>query len=268
MDRTKRRPTQWQEVVSEPSFDIDSASFSTTLGDCSCDFPHAIFAPLHYESKYAYPLIVWLHGPGDCERQLLRMMPIVSMRNYVAVAPRGMLTPGSGSAERDCYQWQQTAEHTEQAEQRIFGCLEAVRQKFHIAAHRVFLAGFDCGGTMAFRVALNHPNRFAGVLSFCGQFPASQIPFGQNPFGRLAAARHLPVLLAGGRDSSVYPPETACSDLRLFHTAGMSITLRQYPCCQELAPQMLRDMDRWIIEQIAALSESSTESDTSWSRRS
>ena len=40
--------------------------------------------------------------------------------------------------------------------------------------------------------------------------------------------------------------------LRLFHAAGLSIVLRQYPCGQELTEQMLRDVDRWIIEQITA----------------
>jgi hypothetical protein len=35
-----------------------------------------------------------------------------------------------------------------------------------------------------------------------------------------------------------------------LHAAGMLVTLRQYPCGHELAPQMLVDVDRWIIEQI------------------
>ena len=116
---------------------------------------------------------------------------------------------------------------------------------------------------MALRVALNNPEQFAGVLSFCGRFPA-----GRNAFGNLIEARSLPVLLAGGRDSGEYPPESVCDDLRLFHTAGISITLRQYPCGQELSPQMFCDMDRWIIEQITAPSESSSESDNSWSHSS
>ena len=46
---------------------------------------HCLFTPLHYERNYAYPLIVWLHGPGDDERQVTRVMPLVSMRNYVGV---------------------------------------------------------------------------------------------------------------------------------------------------------------------------------------
>ncbi len=263
MDRTTQRPALQQEIISKPVFDAESASLSARSDSRSCDFPHAFFAPLHYEPKYAYPLIVWLHGPSDSERQLMRIMPLVSMRNFVAAAPRGFLVSSPDQAEKDCYQWQQTDQGAEQAEQRIFSCLEATRQRFNVAADRVFLAGFGCGGTMAFRVALNNPNSFAGVLSFCGRFPA-----GRNAFGNLAEARRLPVFLAGGRDSGEYSPESVCDDLRLFHTAGLSITLRQYPCGQELSPQMFCDMDRWIIEQITAPSESSTESDSSWSHSS
>jgi phospholipase/carboxylesterase len=72
------------------------------------------------------------------------------------------------------------------------------------------------------------------------------------PFGRLTESRRLPVFLAVGRDSHVYPPDKACDDLRLLHAAGMSITLRQYPFGQELIEPMLRDVDRWIIEQLTS----------------
>jgi phospholipase/carboxylesterase len=88
------------------------------------------------------------------------------------------------------------------------------------------------------------------VLSICGGFPR-----GRTPFQRLTEARRLPVFLAVGRDSCAYPPDTACEDLRLLHAAGMSIILRQYPCGQQLSEQMLRDVDRWIMEQITLAAE-------------
>ena len=34
----------------------------------------------------------------------------------------------------------------------------------------------------------------------------------------------------------------------LFHAAGMNVTLRQYPGDSTLAPQMLSDMNRWLME--------------------
>jgi phospholipase/carboxylesterase len=208
------------------------------------DAPAAFFAPLHYEPNYAYPLLIWLHGPCDDEGQLKRVMPHISLRNYVGVAPRGPRREDR-AAGRATYSWSQSPGDLVVAEQRLFEALETVQAQFHVSPRRLFLAGFACGGTMAFRLAMSHPDRFAGVLSLCGEFPS-----GQTPLGRLSDARRVPIFLACGRDSHVYPGAAVCDNLKLFHSAGMDVSLRQYPCGQEITPAMLGDMDRWIMEQV------------------
>jgi phospholipase/carboxylesterase len=252
MNRTKSSQVPSSKSLLQPELNFAAALATTS----TTDVPHTLFAPLHYESGYAYPLIVWLHGHAQDERHLLRIMPLVSMRNYVAVAPRGTSLPAcerTAAAEKTAAGgktaagWRQTAEDVLDAEQRIFHCVQLARKKLHVAAQRVFLAGFDCGGTMAFRLAMNHPQMFAGALSLGGAFPT-----GDTPFRNLAEARRVPLFLAVGRDSTLYGSAAVCQDLRLLHSAGMSITLRQYPCGHELAPQMLTDVDRWIIEQITS----------------
>ena len=238
----------------EPSFPLESGLFSSS-GD---ETPYALFGPLHYEPGYAYPLIIWLHGPANDERQLRRIMPLISMRNYVAVAPRGLCQIGKNGPFG--FGWPQSVDALEQAEQRIFHALQTAAKKFHISRKKVFLAGFDQGGTMAFRVALSQPQHFAGVLSLSGRFPS-----GRTPFGNLGSARKIPIFLASGRDSDEYQAEEVCQNLRLMHTAGMSITLRQYPCGHEITPQMLADIDRWIIEQITDSSQSAQPVKNEWS---
>ena len=91
MARTRRSAEAYSSVAPslESVFQVNSASFSTHQSD----FPHALFAPMHYTPGYAYPLIVWLHGHGGDERQLQRVMPSVSMQNYMAVALRGIEMP-------------------------------------------------------------------------------------------------------------------------------------------------------------------------------
>ncbi len=212
---------------------------------------YTLFAPLHYEPNYAYPLVIWLHGPGDDERQLLRVMPLVSMRNYISVGPRG---PRQMEQQAPGYQWTHSDRDVCAAEQSIFESLEIVKEKFHVANHRVFLAGYQCGGTMAFRIGLRHPHRFAGALSLGGPFPT-----GNTPLACLDEARKLPLFIAQGRSSELYPVETTCSELRLFHSAGMHVTLRQYPCGDELNTQMLHDMDVWMMEQITGATSSDVE---------
>lgn len=212
----------------------------------------AFFSPLHYERNYAYPLVIWLHGPNDDERQLKRIMPLVSMRNYVAVAPRGTVSfddvcDDAGVSPRRGFAWSQTPDHILLAEHRIFAALQAAQRKYNVSSSRVFLAGFGCGGTMALRLALSDPQTFAGAASFGGPFPQTQ-----SPLGRLTEARRLKLLLSTGRDSIGYPPQEVCQHLRLFHVAGMSVCLRQYPCGDDLTTSMLADMDRWIMDQFIA----------------
>src|SRR5687767_7171979 len=106
--------------------------------------PFSLFAPLHYEENYAYPLFIWLHSAGGDERQLARVMPLVSMRNYVGLAVRG---PVSGESRG--YAWPQTAEGIEAAEQRILESIDKACERFHVHRQRIFLAGYESGGTMA-----------------------------------------------------------------------------------------------------------------------
>jgi len=108
---------------------------------------------------------------------------------------------------------------------------------------------------MALRVGLNYPHRFAGIISLGGAFPT-----GRMPLASLPQARQLPVFLAAGRRDSVYGESDVCADLRLLHTAGLSITVRLYPCGHELTPQMLSDVDRWVIEQISPSSQTAQSS--------
>ena len=163
------------------------------------DGAHALFAPLHYEPNYAYPLLIWLHGPGGNERQLMRVMPLVSMRNYVAVAPRATLSEGPDAADDSrpaTYGWSEDATHLSVAEQRVFHCIDIARQKYHIANHRMFIAGCQEGGTMALRLGMRFPRKFAGAACIGGAFPA-----GNQPLNQLHDIRHLPLLIGYGRDS-------------------------------------------------------------------
>jgi phospholipase/carboxylesterase len=203
----------------------------------------AVFTPLHYERNYAYPLVVWLHGADESEQQLARVMPLVSLRNYVAMAPRGTV---SGACKSTAFCWQQSGEQIAAAEERVLECLAIARQRFNIRSDRVFLAGHGCGGTMALRLAFRNPDQFAGVVSFGGRFPS-----GHAPLARLNAARRLAILLGCSRASQRYTTEMFCHDLRLIHAAGVpAITVCQYPGDDGLQPRMLADMDRWLMEQI------------------
>ncbi len=212
----------------------------------------ALFAPIHYERRYAYPLLVWLHDAGGNERELRRLMPHVSVRNYVGAAVRGVeVSPGTKAG----HTWQQTPRACGEAAERVRRCIEVARERYNIHQDRVFIAGFGCGGTMALRLALANPEWFAGAASLSGPMPQ-----GHCPLGRVNAARRLPLFLASCRDSHDYPPTRVSADLRLLYSAGFSLSLRQYPCPTELTTEMLSDMDRWLMEQVCPSAENASRS--------
>src|SRR5215475_6844861 len=101
--------------------DLNSAIETASAGKFhpATDDNHALFAPLHYEANYAYPLLIWLHGGGDSEHQLRRVMPHISLRNYVAVAPRGTLEVPRRSGSGVGYRFLQKADHVAQAEEQV-----------------------------------------------------------------------------------------------------------------------------------------------------
>ena len=202
--------------------------------------PHTTFAPMHYEPGYAYPLVVWLHSSPGTEHELRQVMPLVSMRNYVGVAPRGTFAvPRMTNA----YGWRQVPSDIEEAESRIDDCIGATQQRYNIHPDRVFLVGHGSGGTMALRVAWNNPERFRGVATIGGP-----MPWHLRPFRHVKQIRSLPCLLAMTRDSRGYPDDRVCDDLRLLHAAGCTVALRQYPRGDELTTVMLADLDRWLME--------------------
>lgn len=245
--------------------------------------PHCLFSPIHYEAGYAYPLIVWLHGPGDNENQLRTVLPLVSMRNHIAIGPRatsiekpiaickesivraagigvaselGKRVQVAGNRSKDrlaegstptptTFCWIQSREEITSAVEHVLNCISIATNRYHIHRNRIFIAGYDCGGTMALRIALENPQIFAGAISLGGPLPR-----GLNLLRRINESRNLPLLIANSFESQRYIPEQACEDLRLLHAAGFSLDLRQYPCGDELTTKMLSDMDQWILNQI------------------
>ncbi len=226
------------DVTSDPSVPQHSGDHTFPLLD------HALFGPMHYEPKYSYPLVVWIHGPEDDERQLNQVMPHISLRNYVGVSPRGTASDSRYSASAAGFDWEQSPSQIVTAVDRVLDCVELACMRFNISRKKIFLAGYESGGTMAMRIAMESPQTFAGVASFNGPLPSNH-----KPFRNVANFRQLPMMMGFGRDALDYCSDQLSRDLRLVHAAGLSyLNIRQYPCGDELVTQMLKDFDVWMME--------------------
>lgn len=231
-------------VESSGSLDKLQASQNITQQADRTDLEHQVcfFGPERYEPRYEYPLVVWLHSCHSSEYEIENIMPELSLQNYVACAPRGT---NPCDDEGKFFRWGQSAGATAIAEEIVFESIELAQQQFSIAPKRVFLAGFGGGGTMAWRIGLRYPQRFAGIVSVCGQFPHRN-----QPLLNLERARDLPSLWLYGAQSKDCGVSQVCETLPVMHSASLSVDIRQYSGGDELMSNMLVDVNAWVMEQV------------------
>ena len=247
MNRTLLPQTNSQVLPSTSTFDwFKRQEFAPRTRPAATPTAHSCFAPANYEAGYAYPLIVWLHGPGSSEGELRQVMPLVSTRNHVAIAPRGTQhvdgAPGT-------YSWGESADDIAEAGLRVERCIALAKERYHVHSDRIFLAGYSTGGTMAHRLALQFPELFAGAISLSGR-----VPRGSHLLKNINRARKMPLLLGVSPTAEQYSTEQVMDDLRFLHGAGLPLALRLYPDGDDLTTVMFSDLNCWVMEQFCPTS--------------
>jgi phospholipase/carboxylesterase len=213
--------------------------------------PHSLpvqtFLPTGYEPNYPYPLLVFFHGQGGGEEQVLRLAPRVSRRNYICISLRGPHPVGLRSDGQLGFSWGPDGPCDPSVEEYVLRAVEQTRRTYHVHSERIYLAGFCEGATLAYRIGLTFPEKFAGFIGLNGALPRHGCPL-----FRPAAMRHLRTFVGHGIANAVVPLALARRDARLLYTAGVQVELQTYPTTHRLHPHMLRDVDRWLMQSLEA----------------
>jgi phospholipase/carboxylesterase len=232
----------------------------------------ARFVPQRYEPNYAYPLLVLFHGRGADEGQLIRAVPTMSWRNYVALALRGPETIRR-NGEVVGFGWGpdfarrsrrasvlpaaeivrralpgEPLDLADAVEDGTFAAIRQLRGALHVHSERIFLVGVGEGAAVAYRLGLAYPERFAGVIALNGWLPGPAT----RPLARLRACRELRVLVVHGEWNGRAPIDRARRDVALLRSAGLRVAFQSYPCANRLTAPMLSDVDTWLIHQCTA----------------
>jgi phospholipase/carboxylesterase len=204
--------------------------------------PVRTFLPAGYEPNYPYPLLVFFHGHGGSEDQLLRLAPRLSRRNYICIGLRGPQSLDYRGDGRPGYTWGPEGQCDASVEDYVLSAVEQTRRSYHVHSERIYLAGFGEGATLAYRLGLTYPEKFGGVISLNGCMPRRG-----GPLLRLPDVRQLRVLIAHGIANALVPLSSAREDFYLLYTAGLPVRMHTYPATHKLHVDMLRDINRWII---------------------
>ena len=203
--------------------------------------PVRTFLPHGYEPRYPYPLLVFFHGQGGNEEQILRLAPRLSRRNFICIGLRGPVNVGPSRDGALGYSWGGES-NTTLLEDYLVRAVQQTRANYHVHSERVYLAGFAEGATVAYRLGLSMPEKLGGVISLNGAMPRHG-----RPLFRLPTIRSLRVFIGHGLANAVVPLTLAKEDYRLLYTAGAHSSLNVYPVNHRIHPDMLRDINRWII---------------------
>ncbi len=239
---SKSTQSWWQSERLDEKSGVDQLDHSGLWSKFAAG--RSFFLPLHYTPSYHYPLIVWFHSNGFNENQIDSVMPHISVRNYVGIGIRGTRAADTKGHRFD---WHDSPAAVVAAHDATCEAVDEAMRRFRIHPSRIVLAGYREGGTMAQRIALRDPERFAGVISLGGRIPQGGI----RNLSQLRR-RRMPMLWQWGQHNAQYTEENLKSDCRSAMSIGAEVEIRQYPDDDEMNTVVLGDVDEWIMRRIVA----------------
>jgi phospholipase/carboxylesterase len=220
--------------------DRPTEGFTTTHLPSEPDRPVRLFLPADYQPKYAYPLVVIFHADGGDEDVAARLIPGLSRRNYIAACPRATRRLGLGPTGRPSFGW---GEPDSRLDRYLLDMVAHARREYHIHSERVYFMGVGEGAAIAYRLGLAMANEVAGVVALNGKLPLTS----RRTMSRSKTLSGLPVFVGHGVNNPVVPLPTARQASRLLSAAGAQVRFESYATTHRIHPDMLRDVNRWIM---------------------
>lgn len=199
------------------------------------DRPARMFLPSDYQPKYAYPLVVLFHASGSDEDTASSFAPLLSRRNYIAVCPRGAVSLGTDSTGRPGFAWD-----GDSADSYLAKLLAHASEQYHIHLRRIYLVGLGDGVTAACRFAASLRRSVAGVVALNGLLPEL----------RRKQTHGLRMFVGHGSSNPLVPVSAARRTTRQLAACGADVRFQAYPSAQRITQDMLRDVNRWIMETV------------------
>jgi len=216
----------------------------------SVPMPVRVLVPHAYQHSYAYPLLVMLHGWGSNEYDLIHVASSISPQNYVCISLRGMEPCSERPDGEFGFSWGRTDAFLEATDQYMIAAMDRVQHIYRIHPQRIFLVGFSQGASVAYRLALRHAQRFAGIVALSGWLPT----LGTNDVLLWESVRHLRAFIGHGTGDRVVPLSAAARSQDKLARAGLDVTFRKYPCGHGVSQAMLHDVNHWVLDTCTAQS--------------
>lgn len=149
------------ESTAAPASTVDPQAFA--------DRPYEVFVPSGYDAASAAPLVILLHGygaSGAIQELYFKLQPQAEARGFLYVHPDGTLnrlTSSSWSATDAC-----CSDSGVDDSAYITSIIDQVSAEYNVDQARIYLVGHSNGGFMSYRMACDHADRVAAIVSLAG----------------------------------------------------------------------------------------------------
>lgn len=125
------------------------------------DYPYAVFVPRDYDKSRKWPLIVFLHGAGECgtdgAKQVIQgvgsaILWDVQKWPFIVIFP----------------QKPEIRDKWEDHDAAVMAMLSRARKEYNVDPDRLYLTGLSQGGHGTWAIGARHPDLWAAIAPICG----------------------------------------------------------------------------------------------------
>ena len=166
--------------------------------------------PENYSSEKNWPLVIFLHGYGECGDNL----ELVRKHGPPKLAGEGQQFPFV-LASPQCpaeFHWRSSF---------IISLVEELLENYSIDPNRVYLTGLSMGGYGTWQAALEYPEKFAAIVPICGGGSHIDLPF-------MERLRNLPIWAFHDSGDDVVPYQESVRMVEKVNASGGNAKLTTF----------------------------------------
>ncbi|WP_435354281.1 alpha/beta hydrolase [Emticicia sp. SJ17W-69] len=197
--------------------------------------------------KSAHPsLLILLHGVGGNQADLFSFANQLPDK-YLVISAQAPILLGENR-----FAWYQVDfstgkpvfnfEQEEKSRKIIIDFIEALKEKYGVDSHEIYLCGFSQGAIMSYSVALTRPDLVKGIAIMSGRL-LEEIKPQIVPKEKLS---HLKIYISHGSSDNTLPIQYAISANAFLQTVGCTPIFNQYNAGHSINNEMLNDLLNWL----------------------
>jgi len=184
------------------------------------------------------PLLIFLHGMWSSPGELKSAFePLTTTWKHTVFLPSGSVKLGMKPDGKPAYSWDPIKD--------VQVIVEKIKKMQDVDPKRIYLGGFSAGASMAYIVALDSPELFAGVIGFSGAIQKELLTDEKVK----KAAGKVPLYIVHGKQDQMMPISLGRDALDYFKKNGFRVTLTEFEGTHTLPGNyfdMLKEAVQWF----------------------